>query len=88
MTLDEFFEWLKTQIIETMIVSLRYKYSWEEEWTYSNEILEIDFSISSDDFYIWLNDWDEGQTDVEVLGCIPLSEVVVSPFDMRGKDSE
>lgn len=86
MTLNEFFEWLKTQTIETMIVSLRYKYSWEEEWTYSNEILEIDFSVDS--IYIWLNDWNEGQTDVEVLGCIPLSEVVVMPLDMRGEDSE
>lgn len=86
MTLDEFFEWLKTQTIETMIVSLRYKYSWEKEWTYSNEILEVDIFV--DGFYIWLNDWDEGQTDVEVLGCIPLSDVVVRPFDMRGKDSE
>lgn len=80
MTLNEFFDWLMTKPIETMIVELRYKYSWEEKWTYSNEILEVDWSNGNDCPYIWLNDWNEGETDVEVLGCVPLSDVIVAPF--------
>ena len=71
MTLDEFFKELKSKImVEPYIVTLKYKYDFEDEYTIRNEILEVD-----NYGYIWENDWNEGQTDVEVLGYIPVSEV-------------
>lgn len=79
MSIKEFFKYLDTKNIETQIVYLRYKYSWEDTWTYSNEILEVDMNV--DGFYIWLNDWNEGQEDIEVLGSIPVSDVEVPLFE-------
>ena len=73
MTLDEFFGKLYNDMIhEDLIVRLKYKYDHEDEWTYSNEILEY-FGNYGD--YGWLNDWNEGQQDVEVLGYIPVDKV-------------
>lgn len=76
MTEQGFNKWLENQPVEDMIVALKYKYSHEKEWTYSNEILEVDPSGE----YIWQNDWNEGQTEVEVIGCIPISEIDVPKF--------
>ena len=78
MSIKEFFKYLETKDIETQIVYLRYKYSWEDTWTYSNEILKVDTSV--DGFYIWNSDWNEGQEDVEILGCIAVSDVGVPLF--------
>lgn len=77
MTIKEFAKYLKTKDIETQIVYLRYKYSWEDTWTYSNEILKV----NADSFYIWMSDWNEGQEDVEILGCIAVSDVEVPLFE-------
>ena len=82
MTLQEFYNYLKTQPIEDKIVCIRYKYSWEDEWNYSNEILEVD--IDFDSLYAWAYDWYEGQEDVEVLGCIDVSDVCTTPFNYGG----
>ena len=78
MTEERFDEWLETQPIEDKLVYLKYKYSHEEEWTFSNEILEVDMSV--DGYYVWSNDWDEGQQDVEILGCIAISDIDVPVF--------
>lgn len=79
MTLEEFFKYLsKLNTIEDRLVYMRYKYSCDDEWTYSNEILEADLSIEG--CYIWLNDWNEGQENVEILGCIPISDINVPKF--------
>ena len=84
MTIDEFNKYLQAlPCIEDQIVYLRYKYDWEHEWTYSNEILEVDFD--ADGYYCWFNDWNEGQQDVEILGCIAVSDINVSSFDFDGK---
>ena len=77
MTLQKFYEYLDTQnIIDDRIVYLRYKYSWEDEWTYANEILEV----SAEGYYSWLNDWNEGQQEIEILGCVPVSDILVPMF--------
>ena len=78
---SDFYEWLETQPIEDKIVSIKYKYSHEKEWTQSNEILEVD--LSYEDVYVWLNDWDEGQQDIEILGCISVSDINVPIFDRK-----
>ena len=45
MSIKEFFKHLETKDIETQIVYLRYKYSWEDDWIYPNQILEVDMSV-------------------------------------------
>ena len=78
MTEEQFNEWLKTQPIEDKLVYLKYKYAHESEWTFSNEILEVEMSV--DGYYVWSHDWDEGQQDVEILGCIAISDIDVPVF--------
>ena len=86
MSLDEFYKWLEKQpVLEDKLVYMRYKYSWEDRWTYSNEYLEVDMNV--DGYYIWLNDWNEGQEDVEILGCIDVSDIDVPLFNLQ-KESE
>lgn len=71
MTLSQFDSFLKHMThAETMIVRLRYKYSYDTEWTTVNEILEYE---NGD--YIWNNDWNEGQEDIEILGYEYLSKL-------------
>lgn len=38
-------------------------------------------------YYIWLSDWNEGQEDVEILGCIDVGEIDVPLFEQQ-KESE
>lgn len=82
---SDFYEWLETQPVEDKIVSIKYKYSHEKEWTQSNEILEVD--LSYEDVYVWLDDWDEGQQDIEILGCISVSDINVPIFDRKTENS-
>lgn len=72
MTIDEMFNELENKVRDTYIVTLKYKYDFEENYTIENQILEYD---SVDDSYAWINDWFEGQTDVEVLGYMLLGNV-------------
>ena len=71
--LNEFFEMIKNEHTD-YIVKLSYRYHWEEDYTISNEILEYDYSMDS---YVWLNDWNEGQHFVYVIGFIKVSDVIV-----------
>lgn len=86
MSLEEFHEWLKKHPLEDKLVYMRYKYSWEDRWTVSNEYLEVDMSV--DGYYIWLSDWDEGQEDVEILGCIDVGEIDVPLFEQQKEREE
>lgn len=72
MTIDEMFNELENKVRDTYIVTLKYKYDFEENYVIENQILEYD---SVDDSYVWLNDWNEGQTDIEVLGYMLLGDV-------------
>lgn len=72
MTINEMFNELDDKERDTFIVTLKYRYDFEEYYTIENHILEYD---SLDDSYVWLNDWYEGQTDVEVLGYMLLGDV-------------
>lgn len=68
-----------TDIVDVMIVKIKYKYDHEMEWTIDNEIL--DPCYGGGDAWMWLNDWDEGQQQQYVLGWIPLSDLEVVPDD-------
>jgi len=85
MSLEEFNEWLKTQPLKDKLVYMKYKYSFEDEWITSNEYLEADPNARG--YYAWLNDWYDGQEDVEILGCVDVSEIDVPLFEPQ-KESE
>lgn len=79
MEINEFLKYINSKDhLEDLLVRLRYKYSWEDHYTYSNEVLVLDFEQT--DNYIWLNDWDEGQEDVIVLGYIAIDEIKIPHF--------
>ena len=54
----------------TYIVTLKYKYDWEEKYTIENQVVDI-----TPEYVTWLEDWYEGQKDVEILGFIPLEKI-------------
>ena len=69
--LDNFFEIIERRFVrESYIVHLKYRYEYELNFTESVEVLE-----NENGNFIWLNDWDEGQTDVYVVNAVPLAEV-------------
>lgn len=78
MTINEMFDELENKVRDTYIVTLKYKYDFEEKYTIENQILVYD---SVDDSYVWQNDWNEGQTDVEVLGYMLLGDVDTTKVD-------
>lgn len=55
----------------SFLVYLRYKYDFEEEWTYSTECAAWN---ACEDCVSWLNDWYEGQQNVEYLAISKLGE--------------
>lgn len=70
MKLDDFFKFLAKFPVDDYVVRLKLKYDDEKDYRYTNEILEFD-----GDDYVWSNDWDEGQQDVEVIGYMPVSDI-------------
>ena len=78
MNTNKFIEWLRNQPLNDKLVYMRYKYSWEDHWIYSNEYLRADADVMD---YTWDNDWDEGQEDVEFLGCIDIDELNIPLFE-------
>lgn len=84
---EDFNDYLKTlETIEDQLVYMRYKYSWETNWTYAKELLLVDTDES--EYYAWLNDWFEGQQDIEILGCIPITEIDVPLFETNTAKKE
>lgn len=77
MGLNDFYKFLESKPREDYIVKLRYKYLWESDWHYSNEILEPDPCL---EVYEWHNDWDEAYDLVEVLGYIAVADVNTHEF--------
>ena len=65
----------KIECMETLIITIKYKYDWEKEYRITNEILQ-----SANCEYCWLSDWWEGEEDIELLGIIALSEVETNPI--------
>ena len=78
--LDVFYTVLDTPIYhdntmyDDLIVCIRYKYNHEIDYTEQNEILTHEWNP---DQWVWLNDWNEGQQQVYVVGWIGLSELSI-----------
>ena len=66
---------VKREYYDDYIVRVRYKYSFEEKWTYSNEYLEYDGPAG----WCWIYDWYEGQQDVEFLGFMAIEDIDIPP---------
>lgn len=81
-SLPEFFNIIEKKEPTDYIVWLRIKYSHETEWEYIKEVLYLEESCNFDS-WCWLNDWDEGQQDVEVLGYTPVHDI--AEFRILGK---
>lgn len=54
------------------IILLRYKYSWEKDWTEDAEIIYHD---EMSDGLCWQMDWNEGQQDIEYIGLIDIDDI-------------
>lgn len=72
MTLQEFYKKIDTEKADDYLVWIKYKYNHEIHWDYIVEYLEYN---GNRDEYIWLNDWHEGQEDVEILGYIAMGDL-------------
>lgn len=75
MKIDIFFKLLDTLPVDDYIVRIKLKYDNETDYRYTNELLLYEGSDYEGSIYIWNNDWNEGEQDVEVIGYIPVSEV-------------
>lgn len=72
------FKWLKDQPLADRLLYIRYKYHFETKWTYSNEILVADIETNPANYYVYLNDWYEGQENIEILGCQTIDSIDVN----------
>lgn len=78
MTLDDMFDLIEAhQPKDDYVVRLKLKYNHEKEYRYTTEILTFDGSYGAGCF-VWENDWDEGEQDVEVIGFMSLE--VLTPI--------
>lgn len=71
MTASELYDYMEENDDDSFLVYLRYKYDFEEEWDYSIECASYDCCR---DTVCWLNDWYEGQQNVEYLAISKLEE--------------
>ena len=70
-TEEELNDYMEENKDGSFFVYLRYKYDFEEEWTYSIECASYDYCRFT---VCWLNDWYEGQQNVEYLAISKLGE--------------
>lgn len=71
MTIQEFNSYIKTLPLQTYIVEIKMKHSYEQEYTLTNQLLVVENASQ----LVWDNDWFEGQDDVEILRCVALDDV-------------
>ena len=76
-TEEELYDYMAENDDGGFLVYLRYKYDFEKEWDYSIECASYDCCR---DAVCWLNDWYEGQQNVEFLAISKLGE------DMTAKE--
>ncbi len=84
MTKEEFWEYIhKPDIVrQDYIVTIRMRYSDHCEWEYTNELLTL--NEDNPFYFIWDNDWWEGEKFVEILGYISIDDVTV-PHNLQEK---
>lgn len=77
MTREEFWKFIHNPDIvrQDYIVAIRMRHFEHSEWEYTNELL----TLNEDDpfYFIWDNDWWEGEKFVEILGYISIDDIRV-----------
>lgn len=71
MSKEEFEKMLDKMAPQDYVVKIRLKYKSDLTWTYTNQVLSYDGEGGMHSM-VWLNDWWEGQEDVEILACVPV----------------
>jgi hypothetical protein len=80
MKYNDFLNKLDDMMLGEYIVEVHYKYSYEDAFTVSNEILTIEA-----DGITWLNDWWEGQEDVFIGGFIRVDALNIPEIILQNK---
>lgn len=65
-----------------LIIHMGIKYDHEDEYTYTNELL---YYTEYGNYSMWESDWCEGQRNIDILGFIPVDEVVTC-YNFYNKD--
>lgn len=65
-----------------LIIFMGFKYDYEKEYTYENLLLFQNEFLAYDE---WSTDWCEGQRCIELIGFIPVEEVVTRYNFFDGK---
>lgn len=60
---------------DDFLVDLEYKYDFEDTYDRTTEVF-----AQTDDECFWLNDWWEGQTDINVRGIVSIYEIPKEVF--------
>lgn len=80
MNQDDAEKYISTRMTEhydgAWIIYLRYKYEYESIWTYACECANPGYPNEYD--ICWLNDWWEGQQDVEYIAMTEITECSIS----------
>lgn len=76
MKIEEFYKYCDRLTFGDYIVRIKYKYNHEKVYMISNEIITITYDLIE-----WLNDWYEGQEDIEVLGIISVDAIEVPDLE-------
>lgn len=64
---------------ESILVRIGKRYSHEDEYTYSTELLMNDGEDWATPKYIWESDWWEGEQEIKIFFAAPISEFEFSP---------
>lgn len=64
---------------ESILVRIGQRYSSDEEYTYSTQLLINDGIDWATPKYIWESDWWEGEQEIKIFFAAPISEFEFSP---------
>lgn len=57
-----------------LIICMGIKYDHENEYTYTNELL---YFTEYGSYNLWESDWFEGQRNIDIIGFVPVNEVLM-----------
>lgn len=81
MSLEEFEKHMDSNFIvrQTYIVRIRQRYSdsIDNRWEYTNELFTWENGDHGIYDWFWDNDWNEGQDEIEILGCVGLDDLQI-----------
>ena len=84
LTLEEFNELLEKLPFQDYLVTIASKHLKAEEWSIDNEILLAEVEGYADGpQYVWLNDWDEGQPFVMIMGFDSIQSIALSTLSTK-----